>query len=859
MKHTIFLKKGFIDFFRIKRTLLALSFVGGLPVFSFQVSADQQDTIPLTKKSSMVTLHPSDFSTVKDYHLMNTLAGKVPGLDIYTNSNGVGAAPYVRIRGANALSFYSTPLYIVDGMPMFNFINSGFYLYPCSSQTYDGMSCFDLEDIESISVVKGFDPSQVFNGLSANGAILIQTKRGHVGQLRVNYVHSTMYNSPYMLPKLQQSYGPPSSGYAASWGEKLTTHSEYDPTDFFQTGFTAMNTLSVSGGNRYNQTYASLGMTNGQNLLPKDEVDRYNFMVRNTSNLFDGRLQIDLSGHYMKIDEQRCSDNPLPNLYLFPRGAKLSEAKSGSQYLKDYEIGRFYNPYWIVNRRRDDKNKKRYMLSGALTFKITDWMMLSAKSRYDHGHVVHEQVYCMFDPSPEFYGSYDHRFSLMFNQIALDFERKIKRFTFSGQLDFSSFKRKSAFDDKSSHLKSGELVSEDYLKFTSRMKSLSSMIGVGYDNKFFLSMKKSWDFSSSHSFIPKFDRRLSSIGVEASLVLSEIFSLKSSTLSYLNLNATYSDQLNAPELYSTSWLDPELNRKKLYELSVNGRLFEDKIEFTLTGYKTVADLNDWVPVKDPFVLYPYRLQNKGFEALINYRQDFGKNLWQSSLSFSLNRSLVKGPHDIDGEYGAYLLKDGEEWGTLYGYDYFRDESGQIEVGPFDQLSRSIDRVKLGNINPKWQLGWSNTYSWKRFTFGLMLRARFGGICLSRTEANLDSYGVSERSGEARDNGGVWVSGQQIDAQNYFTSGSSIETNYVYSATNVRLGELSVAYDLPIENWVKFVKGLRLSFTGRNLFMLYCKAPFDPELTDSTQGNFLSIDSYMQPSLRSLGFTINARF
>lgn len=876
MKHTIFLKKGFIDFFRIKRTLLALSLVGVLPVFSFQVFADRQDTIPLTKKSSIVTLQSSDFSTVKDYHLMNTLAGKVPGLDIYTNSNGVGAIPYIRIRGANALKFGSTPLYIVDGMPMFS-TPSRSYADPYLYQMYDGLSGLNLEDIESVSVVKGFDPSQILNSLSANGAILIQTKRGHVGRLSVNYVHSTMYNSPYMQPKFQQSYGPVSPTDPVSLGEKLTTRSEYDPTDFFQTGFTAMNTLSVSGGNRYNQTYASLGMANGQNLLPKDEIDRYNFMVRNTSDLFDGRLQIDLSGHYMKIDEQRGLDNPLPSLYLFPRGAKLSEAKIGSQYLRDYEtidpgtglptevwfntfpFNRYHNPYWTINRSRLDRNQKRYMLSGALRLKVTDWMTLSAQSRYDDVHVNSDRAESLNYPSYASTTDSHYSLSLLFNQLAVNFEKKIDRFTLSGQFDLSSFKRRTVTDHQKYSSVAEESGTRNYLRLTSRMKNFSSLIGVGYDNRIFVSMKNSWDLPVSEFSLIQLDRRLSSTGVEALVVLSELFPLKSSVLSYLGLNAGYSDQLNYPEMYYSFLPDSELNRKKSYELSLNGRCFGDKVEFALTGYRTVADLNESIGIKDHSYLYSYQLQNKGLEAFINYRQNIGKDLWQSSLSFSLNRSLVKTSQNLDGEYGLSSLKDGEEWGTLYGYDYVRDEMGQIKVFPDHTLSRSEEPVKLGHTNPRWQLGWSNTYSWKRFTFGLMLRARFGGICLSKTEADLDWYGVSERSGEARDKGGVWINGQQLDAQNYFTQRSDITTNYVYSATNVRLGELSVAYDFPIENWVKFVKGLRLSFTGRNLLMLYCKAPFDPEMTDSAQGNFLSIDRYMQPSLRSLGFTINARF
>ena len=78
-------------------------------------------------------------------------------------------------------------------------------------------------------------------------------------------------------------------------------------------------------------------------------------------------------------------------------------------------------------------------------------------------------------------------------------------------------------------------------------------------------------------------------------------------------------------------------------------------------------------------------------------------------------------------------------------------------------------------------------------------------------------------------------------------------------TNVRLGELSIGYDIPINKWCKFIKELNVSLVGRNLLMIYCKAPFDPETTAGTGTYNQGMDYFMQPSLRSMGFSAKVTF
>ena len=159
------------------------------------------------------------------------------------------------------------------------------------------------------------------------------------------------------------------------------------------------------------------------------------------------------------------------------------------------------------------------------------------------------------------------------------------------------------------------------------------------------------------------------------------------------------------------------------------------------------------------------------------------------------------------------------------------------------------------------MGWRNSLSWKGLTLSCLVNARIGGIVVSQTQAMMDAYGVSTATAEARDLGYVLIDGYKVPAvQKYYsTVGSGVGSMYVYSATNVRLAELSLGYNIPVQKWVPWIQGMNVAFTGRNLLMFYCKAPFDPELTASTGTHFSGMDYFMLPSLRNLGFSVKLNF
>ena len=141
--------------------------------------------------------------------------------------------------------------------------------------------------------------------------------------------------------------------------------------------------------------------------------------------------------------------------------------------------------------------------------------------------------------------------------------------------------------------------------------------------------------------------------------------------------------------------------------------------------------------------------------------------------------------------------------------------------------------------------------------------RNGGVVVSETQAILDYYGASEATQNARNNGGAIVNGKGIPAQPFYqTIGNptkTIDAFYTYSATNLRVQELSLGYDVPVAKVVPWIKGLNVAFVAHNLWMIYNKAPFDPEITSNTGTYYQGIDYFMQPSLRSMGFSVKVKF
>lgn len=278
------------------------------------------------------------------------------------------------------------------------------------------------------------------------------------------------------------------------------------------------------------------------------------------------------------------------------------------------------------------------------------------------------------------------------------------------------------------------------------------------------------------------------------------------------------------------------------------------------------------------------VRNRGVELSLGYQNTWNNNFkWSSNYTFSANKNeilelvdnyvhpetgelITKERLDVGGfSQARFILKKGGSLGDLYSLsDLQRDANGNVYVDNQGNitLNNSVGDIKLGSVFPKCNMAWRNDFSWKGFNLGFMLSARIGGVVYSATQAALDLYGVSEASALARDNGGIQINGGDvINPETWYTTvggKNGIPQYYTYSATNVRLQEASIGYTIP-KNKLWGVGDITLSLVGRNLWMIYCKAPFDPESTASTGNYYQGIDNFMMPSTRNLGFNVRLKF
>ena len=335
-------------------------------------------------------------TAVKDANFINSLAGKVAGVQISSGATGAGGATRVVMRGMKSLTKNNNALYVIDGVPMFNTGSSGGDGQYGSMGGSDAVADLNPDDIESISMMTGPSAAALYGSAAANGVVLVNTKKGKKEKISLTVSNSTTFSKAYIMPEMQNRYGTSSGLF--SWGD--LTDKRYDPKDFFNTGSNIINSITLSTGSDKNQTYFSASTTNSDGILPNNSYNRYNFTARNTTNFLNDKLTLDIGAQYIiqnntNMVSQGQYYNPLPALYLFPRGDNFDEIRLYERYDTNYGFMKQYwpygdgglslqNPYWTQNRIRRTSDKKRYMLNASLKWKITDWLNITGRVNLDN-------------------------------------------------------------------------------------------------------------------------------------------------------------------------------------------------------------------------------------------------------------------------------------------------------------------------------------------------------------------------------------------------------------------------------------------------------------------------------------------
>ena len=578
------------------------------------------------------------------------------------------------------------------------------------------------------------------------------------------------------------------------------------------------------------------------------------------------------------------------------------------------------NPYWIINRNMFNTDRDRYIISLSMKWNITNWLNIIGRARIDNAYTDFERkLYAstdgLFAKSQgnymnqedkntstylDFLVNVDKKFGenyhLLVNLGGSFYDEKYKSDTFEGNLvGVPNFFHPSNIPSTESNYNKSELHTQT--------QSIYGKAEIGYRNFLYADVTGRIDWFSTLVGTSKEYVCYPSAGL--SVILSEILPLPEKIISFWKIRGSYAQVGNPPSAYlpyatvalengnatsanftPASHLKPEMT--KAFEFGMDLRLFQNKLNIAATYYNSNTYNQLFKYELPPSTGYAFayenagKVNNWGIELSVGFNQDLGPVQWNSNLIYSMNRNeikellpeyvtdrttgmTVKSPTEFSvatADSYRMILKKGGSMSDIYATKLKQDLHGNILITNGGVSAEENTFIKVGSAAPKYNLGFRNSFSWKGLELDFLIDARVGGEVISATQALMDQFGVSQQTADARDNKGVVVNKGKLDAEQYYGTVASGKTgllaHYVYSATNVRLREMSLSYMLP-SKWFGEKLNISLSLTGHNLLMFYNKAPFDPELTANTGTYYQGFDYFMPPSLRSFGFGVKVNF
>lgn len=585
------------------------------------------------------------------------------------------------------------------------------------------------------------------------------------------------------------------------------------------------------------------------------------------------------------------------------------------------------NPYWLLNRERPVVERNRYEFGGSIKYQIIDGLSLTGRMRYERAdeHYVRNHYASSYGNKYTYGKMDDNRYfsEQLYADLLAQYNHTWDDFSLNATLGTSMMQTRSnnvsLLYEQSKFVAPGNggayypniFNPSNFYKNGTTMglerKRLNSVFGAvtfGFKEALFLDVTARNDWSSALAYTDGYSFFYPSVG--ASLLLNrfvdmgrniDLFKFRGSysivgndvPVYKTNPRYTYGDQgaINPPKSVPFRTLKPEKTHS--FEVGFDGEFFQHRLHVNATYYKTNTK-NQYFEVTLPWesgyksqFVNAGNVQNQGFELTAGWFQDFGNEFtWSTDLNLSYNDNkiieLFDGIQDgvtVSNLGGAkVILYEGGQYGDLYVRTLKRDESGKLVTEtpegadyqiPVNGGEQNSDLKYMGNMNSKWNMGWNNTFRYKDLTLSMLIDFRIGGKVVSMTEATLDGYGVSERTGRARDRGYVMREGIKFsNVKAYYdvvgaTSFNSVYNveDYVYDATNVRMREISLGYTF--RNLFGQSKNLTLAFIARNLFFFYKDAPMDPDVSMGTGNGLQGFDVFNLPTTRSFGLNVKLNF
>ena len=916
----------------------------------------------------------------KQTNVVNSLAGKIAGVNVTQGSGAAGAGSAIIIRGGNSASESrdNQPLFVVDGIIYDNSSpnggNSGTDGVTSASTTFSNrVMDINPEDIESMSVLKGAAAAALYGSRAADGVVLITTKKGSgEGVVKVNVSSKYTYAHVATTPEIQTVYGRGSYDtngelqkdlVVSSWGEKNTGAVYDNVADFFQGSSVWDNSFSVSGGHKGGNFYLSASRYDQTGTIQGTGYDKTTFRFNGEQKY--GKLTVGANVSYSVANTDKTltssglysggGNGTMTALYGWSRSENMSNwvNEDGTKYrmfpnaaLED-EVE---NPYWIINKNKmTDKNER---ITGALTanFEFTDWLNLAYRMGVDS---YNNDAYTYIAPGASVKETYQNgrlskskiKYNYLNTNLMLNFHKTWGDWdvaalvgTASEATDrFSNTMWGWSFETPGTISFSNIL--DENKKFTDRTtkKRLVGVYGevrASWKNTLYLTVTGRNDWTST---LPKDNRSYFYPSVSGSFVFTEVMP-KNDVLTFGKIRGSWAEVGKDSDPYATAtplwavetvngnfigtgnnwqsgnkFLKPE--KQRAWEVGAELKFFNGRLGVDYTYYNSETSNQIVAPRLCQSTGYIFvkqnsgSVKNQGMELMITGTPVDRKNFtWDVTLNMAGNRGtlgdFVEGVdyfYVTDTQIGgvkAASIPNGGNFLALTGNYWLRetDENGkEIEGGKY-QVDPTTGLYKLqgaqtnivGNREPKFTGGLTNTFRWKDLTFSFLLDFRLGGDIYNGTQYYLTSYGQSMRTldresitvkGINSTNGEefnqVYERGQtymingkpysgEYMIQQYWSNYCSNAYNFIQSVNWLKLRSLNLTYDFT--NLIKgqnFLKGLTATFAANNLFTwTNYEGGMDPEVAavGSAGGSgSVGIDYCGVPTQRSYAFGINLTF
>ncbi|MFT4202344.1 MAG: SusC/RagA family TonB-linked outer membrane protein [Chitinophagaceae bacterium] len=876
----------------------------------------------------------ADLMKTQEPSVLNAMSGKVAGIQLNSTSGAPGAATSIVVRGITSLLNNNQALIVLDGIPINNDERDG---GGDGGAGTSGLSDIDPSIIDNINVLKGAAATALYGSAGARGVILITTKNGNKNRKPALTLSSIYSQDRAILPPRQLTYAQGTDGEyvdgedtktSLSWGpnidtlyvngEKVQFHNPLK--EFFKTGITSTNTVSVSGGNATSDYVASYSFLDQTGTVPNTSFIKNNFFLKYSTQILPN-LSLTTSVNYSYAKNRFSNqgyglESPLTTLYSAPISYDFFPIYNddGSQRLYRYSRN---NPYWVLDNIGNVSGVNRLIPVMTINYSPLPWLTLTERIGADISSDKYNYHINIGDVS---YTdgrliSRDANSRQINHDFIVQMNHEFKSFRISGLVGNNIFNTSYNYmqatgtgltTDGYYNMANASTVTYAESNSLSRKVGFYAQAEVDYNRYLILSLSGRYDGSSvlsqEHQFYPYGSAALGFIFTDlikgglkdvmnfGKLRVSYASVGNDNVSAYSNITPFYQASTNITWPYSgqngflsssslgNSTLKNELQKE--VEVAIESKFFNGRIGLEASYYvRNMSNgLVEGIAIANSTgysstTINSAKIRTTGLELLLTgspvRTKDFG---WDVTINFSNPRTIVK---EIGGgltstNIGFTYAVEGQKYAMQYGSVYARDDKGNLLIDD-SGLPYTEANGYLGSSMADWAGGILNNFHYKQFSLGFQFDTRQGGVVQNVDDYYNLYYGVSKVTEQRSDfvvKGISASTGEEnatvVKAQTYYQRISSITEALIQHSSYIKLRNVNINYTLAKSALRKTpFKEATISLTGRNLWIWH-NSDFtgsDPESNNTfgTANGSIGVYTFGTPTNRSYSIALKFLF